>query len=73
MHFYAKRNFLKIWSKMFDFFLENIVLQPIAEVASKNVILRKFGLKFLKIIFLKISPHFLVEDAKICELSFYYQ
>ena len=41
----------------------------------KYVIFRKFSLKFLKIIFLKISLHFLVENVKpfhlICELLFY--
>ena len=41
----------------------------------KYVIFRKFGLKFLKNIFLKISLLFLVEDGKpfhlICECTFF--
>ena len=40
----------------------------------KYVIFEKFALKFFKNNFLKVSPHFLVEDAKpfhlICELFF---
>ena len=43
----------------------------------KYLIFRKFALKFLKNIFLKISSHFFVEDVKpfhlICKLFFYCQ
>ena len=45
-----------------------------AEEVNKNAVFRKFGLKFLKTCFLKISLHFLVEDAKpfqlVCEWFF---
>ena len=53
-----------------------LIMREAQAFLCKYVIFRKFALKFLINNFLKISPHFLVEDAKpffhlICELLFY--
>ena len=58
--------------------MQNIIFTANNEgVVSKNAIFQKFGVKCLKIYFLKLSLDFLLEDAKSFHLKrklpFYYQ